>query len=91
MNMFCLRSLQPLVITYLERSDLLALLCVVFLCFVTFSYGVLCQVCCYLIVFIPDICPILYYGHKVYHRTRISNVVFCFSLKFMYLIQKLMT
>ena len=42
--------------TCLERADLFALLYVMFSCvFVTFSYGVLGQVC-YLIVSIPDLC-----------------------------------
>ena len=33
----------------------------------------------YLILLIPDICPNLYCSHKVYHRIRISNVVFFLS------------
>ena len=77
--------LAAFVITYLERADLLALLCV---CHVLIR----CPVPGVLLfgLLIPDICPNLYYGHKVYHRTRISNVMF-FSLKFMYLFTKLMT
>ena len=44
------------VVTYWERADLLALLCVMFTCvFVTFPYGVLGQVW-YLIVSSPDLC-----------------------------------
>ena len=48
-----------------ERTDLLALLCVMFTCvLVTFLYGVLGQVW-YLMVSIPDICLILYFDSKV--------------------------
>ena len=44
-------------VTCLEMADLLALLCVVFLCaFIPFPYGVPDQVW-YLIVSIPDLCP----------------------------------
>ena len=50
-----------LLITCLERADLLALLCVVFTCsFVTFPYGVLGQLW-FLIVMIPDLCLPLYF------------------------------
>ena len=56
-----------LVITCWERTDLLALLCVVFPCvFVTFPYGVSGQVW-YLIVSIPDLCLLLYF-HKNMHQ-----------------------
>ena len=48
------------VITYWERSDLLALLCHVFLCSITFPYGVSGRVC-NLIVLIPDLCFPLYF------------------------------
>ena len=44
-----------LVVTCWERADLLALLYVMILFFVTFPYGVLGQVL-YLIVLIPDLC-----------------------------------
>ena len=45
-----------LVVTCLERADLMVLLCVMFFCvFVTFIYGVLSQVW-YWIVSIPDLC-----------------------------------
>ena len=47
-----------LVITCCVRADLLALLCVIFLCFVTFPYGVPRQVS-YLIVSIPYLCLFL--------------------------------
>ena len=51
-----------LVVTCWERADLLALLCVMFSCvFVTFPYGVLGQVW-YLIVSIPDICLLPFFG-----------------------------
>ena len=56
-----------LVVTCLERNDLLALFCVMFSCaFVTFPYGVLSQVL-YLIVFIPGICLLSYFvtGRKL--------------------------
>ena len=50
-----------LVITCWERADLLALLFVTFCCvFVIFPYGVLIQVW-YLIVSIPDLCPLSYF------------------------------
>ena len=49
------------VIRCLERADLLALLCVMFSCvFVTFPYGVPCQVW-YLTVSIPDLCLLIYF------------------------------
>ena len=52
---------HSLVITRWERTDLLALLHVMFSCgFVTFPYGVLCQVW-YLIVSIPDLCLLSYF------------------------------
>ena len=52
---------RSLVITCLERADLLALLYVMFSCgFVTFPYDVLCQVW-YLVVSIPDLCLLSYF------------------------------
>ena len=55
-----------LVVTCLERADLLALLFVMFYCaFVTFPCGILGQVWC-LIVLIPDLCLLSdFAGHKV--------------------------
>ena len=51
MSVYC-----SLVVTCLERADLLALLCVAFTCgYVTCPYSVLGQVWC-LIVSIPDLC-----------------------------------
>ena len=48
------------VVTYWERTDLLALLCVMFICvFVAFQYGVPDPVR-YLIVLIPELCILLY-------------------------------
>ena len=55
---FTIHVLYSLLITYWERADLLAMMCVIFSCdgvFVTFPYGVLGQVW-YLIVSIPDLC-----------------------------------
>ena len=53
-----------LVFTSWERADLLAILCVmIFVCFVTFLYGVLGQVW-YLNVSIPDCCLILNFQCK---------------------------
>ena len=55
-----------LVITCWDRADLLALLCVMFSCvFVTFPYGVLGQLW-YLIVFIPDLCLLLYFNDTMF-------------------------
>ena len=48
-----------LVFTCWERADLLALVCDVKLCFVTFSCGILGQVW-YLIVSLPDQCRLSY-------------------------------
>ena len=46
-----------LVVTCWERTDIFALLCVMFSCvLVTFPYGVLAQVWWYLILSIPDLC-----------------------------------
>ena len=45
-------------VTCWERADLLAFLYVMFLCFVTFPYGVLRKVW-YLILSIPDLCLLL--------------------------------
>ena len=57
--LYCLVCYCSLVITCLEKADLLALLCLRFLCvFVTFPYGVLGKVW-YLIVSIPDLCLLL--------------------------------
>ena len=51
-----------LVVTCWERSDLLALSFVMFNCvFVTFPSGILGQVW-YLIVLIPDLCRLSYFG-----------------------------
>ena len=44
-------------VTCWERVDLLALVCDVYLCFVTFPCDILGQVC-YLIVSIPDLCQL---------------------------------
>ena len=50
-----------LVVTCLERADVMAFLYVIFSCvFVTFPYGVLGQVW-YLIVLIPDLCSLPYF------------------------------
>ena len=57
---------SSLVITCWERADFLALLCVMFYCdFVTFPRGVLGQVW-YLIVSIPDLCPLSYLDTRYY-------------------------
>ena len=54
-----------LAVTCWERADLLAKFYVMFSCvFVTFPYGVLCQVW-YLIVWIPDFCPLSYFENIV--------------------------
>ena len=50
-----------LVVMCWERADLLALVCDVKLCFVTFPCGVLGQVW-YLIVSIPDLCRLSYFS-----------------------------
>ena len=50
----CLVCFFSLVVTYLERADPLSLLCVVFLCFVTFPYGVVGQARYFIV------CPPLY-------------------------------
>ena len=49
-----------LVVTRWKRTDLLALLCDVKLCLVTFPCGILGQVW-YLIVSIPDLCHLSYF------------------------------
>ena len=56
-----------LVVTCLERTGLLALLCDVALCFATFPCGILGQVW-YLIVCIPEICR-LSYLNKPHNQT----------------------
>ena len=56
-----------LVVTCWERADLLALVCGVKLCLVTFPFGILGQVW-YLIVSIPDLCPLTYF-HTVHYST----------------------
>ena len=58
-----------LVVTCWERADLLALVCDVQLCFVTFPFGILRQVW-YLIVLIPDLCRLSYFYDffKKYHN-----------------------
>ena len=48
-----------LVVICWERA-LESLVCDIFLCFITFPYGVLSQVW-YLIVLIPDLCPLSYF------------------------------
>ena len=60
--MFVFDILSCLFLAGWERADLLALLCVcdVFLCFVTFPYGVPVGVW-YLIVSIPDLCLCSYF------------------------------
>ena len=59
-----------LLVTCLERADLLALLHVMFSCiFVTFPYGVLGQVW-YLIVSIPDLCLPSYLYYYAFLRMR---------------------
>ena len=53
-----------LVVTCWERTDLLALLYVMFSCvFVTFPYGVLHQVW-YLIVWVLDLCLLHFFGNR---------------------------
>ena len=57
-----------LVVTCWERADILALVCDVLLCFVTFPCGILSQVW-NLIVLISDLCQLSYFpkflwGHK---------------------------
>ena len=47
------------VVTSRAGADLLSLMCVVLLCFVTFSIGVLAQLW-FLIVLVPDLCLPLY-------------------------------
>ena len=64
--LFCL---SLLVLTCWERADLFAVLCDVFLCFVTFPYSVMGPVW-YLIVWIPDICLLSYFG-----PVNISNII----------------
>ena len=51
--------LSHLVVTCWERADLLALVCDVYCDFVTFPCGILGQVW-YLIVSIPDLCPLTF-------------------------------
>ena len=51
----------PVIVTYWERANLLALLCVRFSCvFVTFPCSVL-GLMWFLIVSIPDLCPLSYF------------------------------
>ena len=58
-----LSVLCGLVVTCLERADLLALLCVMFYCvFVTFPCGVMGQVWCF-IVSISDLCLLSNFYH----------------------------
>ena len=53
-------------VTCKEKADLLALLYGIFSCvFVTFSYGILCQVR-YLIVSIPVLCLLPYFLSSIY-------------------------
>ena len=68
------------VITCWERADLLALLCVMFLCvFVSFPFGVSGQVW-YLIVSIPDLCLLFYFHHCL--RTRSFTFSFLWNFAF---------
>ena len=53
-----------LVVTCWERANLLALLYVMFLVFVTFQCGALGQVL-YLVVSIPDLCLLTYFGFSL--------------------------
>ena len=60
---------DSIVVTYLNRADLLALLCVILsFYFVTFPYGVLGQVW-YLIVLSPDLCLRFYFEHENSFKT----------------------
>ena len=52
-----------LVVTRMERADLLALVCDVYCDFVTFPFGILEQVW-YLIVSIPGPCRLSYFSNK---------------------------
>ena len=69
-------------ITYLERADLLVLVCDVSCVFVTFSYGVLDKVW-YFIVSISDLCLLSYFSYSsikanavfVYLRFCVPSVV----------------
>ena len=68
-----------LVVTCWERADLLARVCNVYLCFVTFLCGILGQVW-YLIVSISDICHLSYY----YNNSNAFEIIACickYSLK----------
>ena len=59
----CLLSFRVrLLIVALERADLLALVCYVLLLVCYFPIGILGQVW-YLIVSIPDLCPLSYFEH----------------------------
>ena len=62
-----------LVVTCWERADLLALVCGVKLCDCYFPIGILGQVW-YLIVLIPDMCPLSYF-HTVRIVLHISAVL----------------
>ena len=82
-----------------ERSDLLSLLCVTFSCaFVTFPFGVLCQVW-HLIVSIPDLPslllgPVYLYIYKAfvcYQQACPMNTSFVRSKTDFYLIHKLIS
>ena len=59
-----------LVVTCWEGADLLALVCDVELCFVTFPCGILGQVW-YLIVSIPDVCRLSY----LYYHFRLNFIL----------------
>ena len=66
-----------LVITCWERTDLLALLCLMFPCvFVTFPYGVTGQLW-YLIVSNPDLCFLLYFICITLYRHFHKYVIMC--------------
>ena len=65
----CFKVVCSLVITFSEKADHQALLCVVVSCvFVTFPYGVPGQAW-YLIVSIPDLCNLTYFVITCWERT----------------------
>ena len=73
---------RSLVITCWKRADLLALLYVMFSCgFVTFPYGVLCQVW-YLIVSIPDLCLLSYFVLIETVKSRAAPISYSNSLTY---------
>ena len=69
-----------LVVTCSEKANLLALLCVMFYCvFVTFPYGVLGQVW-YLVVSIPGLCLLTYFGRYLTTATLPQCLLLCVQL-----------